>query len=165
MLWIRSFSLQFCLVLACAVFPDASAKEIVGNVNRVIDGDTIELKHAAKMLKIRLTGIDAPESDQPFGQEATRYLSELIIHQQVLVTYDRTDRYGRLLGKIILDETDINLALIRNGYAWWYRYYRDQQSAQDQMLYESAELEAKALKRGLWTIDNPINPYDWRTKK
>lgn len=48
------------------------------------------------------------------------------------------------------------------GLAWWYRYYKDEQSEEDQGRYEFAEYEAKSKRAGLWRDDNPIAPWDWR---
>ena len=129
---------------------------------RVVDGDTIDIRYRDQLLTVRLQGIDSPEKDQPFGSEATLHLSKLVQGERVSILYENHDRYGRLLGKILVDGHDINLLMIKDGFAWWYRYYRKQQSLEDQVLYESAEIYSKNLKHGLWGAENPVEPYHWR---
>ena len=131
----------------------------------MLDGDTIDVLYDEQVLRVRLQGIDSPEWDQPFGQQATAHLSGLIQGREVSIFYESHDSYGRLLGKIFVDGYDINLRMIKDGFAWWYRYYRDQLSLEDQVLYGSAETYSRSLKLGLWKSDNPINPYEWRKLK
>ena len=151
------------LILLCS--PSIFAVEIQVEVIRVVDGDTIDVCYREQQLKIRLQGIDSPEQDQPFGHEATMHLSRLVQGKVVSILYESRDRYGRILGKILVDGHDINLRMIKDGFAWWYSYYREQQSLEDQALYESAERYSKTLKIGLWKSKNPIKPYDWRKLK
>ena len=56
-----------------------------------------------QQIKIRLGGIDAPGSDQPFGQASKRYLAEAVAGQTLVVEFDKRDRYGRVIGKVLLD--------------------------------------------------------------
>ena len=109
--------------------------------------------------KIRLNRIDAPESDQPFGKEATAHLKSLVAGKSVRVEYSSTDQYGRVLGIVYLDGTDINLQMLRDGYAWHYKHFDSTPS------YSAAELDARTAKRGLWSSPSPINPYTWRKSK
>ena len=157
------FRILFVLILLCS--PSIFAVEIQVEVIRVVDGDTIDVCYREQQLKIRLQGIDSPEQDQPFGHEATMHLSRLVQGKVVSILYESRDRYGRILGKILVDGHDINLRMIKDGFAWWYSYYREQQSLEDQALYESAERYSKTLKIGLWKSENPIKPYDWRKLK
>lgn len=127
---------------------------ISGVVKRVIDGDTILLEGH----KIRLRGIDAPEKYQPFGGKAAVFLNSLICGKRVRVEYYKYDKYGRIIGTVYLQENDINLAMIRHGFAWHYKQYDDTQ------LYADAEDEARAAKKGLWMDSIPIPPWDYRKK-
>ena len=131
----------------------------------MLDGDTIDVLYEEQVQRVRLQGIDSPEWDQPFGQQATTHLSGLIQGREVSIFYESHDSYGRLLGKIFVDGYDINLRMIKDGFAWWYRYYRDQLSLEDQVLYGRAETYSRSLKLGLWKSENPINPYEWRKLK
>ncbi len=161
----------FLLFFSCAFFPlytlffqPAVASEFEAEVLEVVDGDTIKIRHQDQVLRVRLQGIDAPERNQPFGSEATNYLATKVDGMRISILSSGHDKYGRLLGKIMLNGEDINRHLLELGYAWWYRYYRDQQSLTDQHAYELAEEKAKFFKRGLWSDPEPINPYEWRKK-
>lgn len=150
--------LFFSFLLSISVFAD-----FTGTVVKVTDGDTINVLEAGNILhKVRLTGIDAPERGQPYGRKSQEYLADMVAGKQVVIESDKTDRYGRDLGKIILNGKDINLEQVKAGMAWWYRYYKKQQPPNDQMDYEAAEDNAKANRLGLWAEPNPINPYEWR---
>jgi endonuclease YncB( thermonuclease family) len=143
----------------------AASETITGRVVRVVDGDTAYVLDAARTQhKVRLQGIDAPERGQPFGKRSKEHLSDLIAGQDVVVDWDKRDRYGRIVGKILDEERDVNLAMVRAGYAWWYRKYADEQSAADRVLYEDAEESAKAEGVGLWRDPAPIPPWEWRRR-
>ena len=144
---------------------NTEASELTGKVVSVSDGDTIRVLVNNQQLKIRLGGIDAPESDQPFGQASKRYLAEAVAGKMVVVVYEKKDRYGRIIGKVLLDGADMNLRQVRAGYAWWYEYYKRDQSEADQQAYSTAEQQARGSRVGLWSDSGPINPYDWRQGK
>lgn len=94
--------------------------------------------------RIRLEGIDAPESGQAFGNRSRQYLSNLIVGKRLKVTYKEKDRYGRILGKVsTVSIQDVNLEMIRVGLAWYYSYsyFNDEK--------EYAEGEKKASENGL----------------
>ena len=135
-------------------------KVLTGIVIRVSDGDTIWVRdRLGQRHKIRLNRIDAPESNQPFGKESTLHLQSLIGGREVFVKYETTDRYGRILGIIHLGEMDVNLQMVRDGYAWHYKHFDTTPS------YSAAESKAQAAKRGLWATTNPIPPHQWRKGK
>ena len=80
------------------------AATITGEVVAVADGDTIIVLDADKVQnKIRLGGIDAPEKTQPFGQASKQSLSDLVYGKTVVINTDKTDRYGREVGKVLVD--------------------------------------------------------------
>ncbi len=151
------------LVLTLLIFPPAHADTLNGKVVRILDGDTVEVLDARNRThRVRLAGIDAPESKQPFGAKAKRVLSELVGGETLTVEWHKRDRYDRLVGKLMLDGADVNLALVRAGYAWWYRAYAGEQSSSDRRLYEAAETAARREGVGLWADPRPIAPWDWR---
>ncbi|MFB1487686.1 MULTISPECIES: thermonuclease family protein [unclassified Thiocapsa] len=151
------------LVLTLPISPPAHADTLVGTVVRILDGDTVEVLDARKRThRVRLAGIDAPESKQPFGAKSKRVLSSLVGGETVAVDWHKRDRYDRLVGKIMLDGADMNLALVRAGYAWWYREYAGEQSPSDRGLYAAAEKAARRDGVGLWADPRPIAPWDWR---
>ena len=151
-------------LLVLALLPLASlSAELQGRVVRIVDGDTLVVLDAAKTQhKIRLAGIDCPESGQPWGQRAKQALSGYVFDHQVTVEWDKLDRYKRIVGKVLDDERDVNLALLGDGMCWWYRKYAHEQSPVDQRLYEAAEAEAKAAGAGLWSDPDPVQPWEWR---
>jgi endonuclease YncB( thermonuclease family) len=109
--------------------------------------------------KIRLDGIDAPESNQDFGARAKQSLSDLVFGRVVTVASSKKDRYGRTVGKATLNASDINLAQLNRGMAWFYRAYSRELSRDDAVAYERAENDAKAGKRGLWADPSPTPPW------
>ena len=133
-------------------------------VVKVSDGDTVHvLDQANSRHKIRLGGIDAPEKKQAFGQKSKQNLSSLVVGQNVEVEYDKRDRYGRIIGKLIKDGQDINLLQVKQGYAWHYKYYAKDQSQLDRVLYSSAEIEAREKTLGLWSAP-AVPPWEFRKK-
>ena len=110
------------------------ADTVHGKIVKISDGDTVHLllnNHTKE--KIRLAGIDAPERKQPHGNKAKKYLSNLVGNKPVTVSFSKRDRYGRIVGKIEYKGLDINLEMIKAGYAWWYKKYRREQSKNDQL--------------------------------
>ena len=145
------------LVLACPV----EAATFTGQVVSVADGDTITVLDAAKVQhKIRLAGIDAPEKKQPFGNRSKESLSELVFSKTVTVETDKRDRYGREVGKVLVDGLDANLVQVLQGFAWHYKAYEREQPLIDRKAYADAETEAKAARRGLWADLAPIPPWE-----
>jgi endonuclease YncB( thermonuclease family) len=157
----------------------AQAGTLSGRVVSLSDVDTITvLDPANKQHKIRLAGIDAPEKAQPFGTRARQYLSELIYLKDVDVIWRKHDRYGRIVGKILVappgacsaveprcpKTLDVGLAQIAVGLAWHYKQYANEQTEEDRKRYAVAEYDAKAKRAGLWQDRNPVPPWEWRHK-
>lgn len=144
----------------------AHAETITGKVVGVTDGDTITLLDDAKRQhKIRLSGIDAPEKSQAFGQRSKESLSGLVFAKTVDVETDKVDRYGRRVGKIWINGVDANLEQIKRGMAWHYKQYAREQSKEDQREYAEAEDEAREAKRGLWKDVEPVAPWTYRLRR
>lgn len=149
--------------------------DLTGRVVAVTDGDTIKvLDNTNTQHKVRLTGIDAPERGQPYGTASRDNLASLVAGKDVRVESTKSDRYGRILGKVWVQPSDCpscgktldaNHAQLLAGMAWWYRYYAKEQSPQDRGRYESAEDEARSRAWGLWADPDPINPYEWLKSK
>lgn len=130
---------------------------------RVIDGDTIEvLPKNKRSERIRLLGIDAPESSQAYGQHSKQSLQQCINNKEVTIEWNQRDRYSRMIGKVLAEGVDCNLQQVENGMAWHYKYYANQQSVNDRKTYSSSEKTAQRKKLGLWADPNPINPYHYR---
>ena len=135
--------------------------DISGRVVRVADGDTVSLLDSNnEQHRIRLYGIDAPESGQPHGDRAREALAGMVAGRQLGVVVVETDDYGRLVGTLYADGRNINLALVQQGHAWWYQYF-----ARHERPLEAAEKEARSARRGLWAGHDPIPPWDWRRQQ
>jgi endonuclease YncB( thermonuclease family) len=132
----------------------------------VSDGDTITvLDDNHTQHKIRLAGIDAPESKQAFGQRSKESLVKQVVGQDVMIDWSKIDKYQRKVGKVMLDGQDINLAQVRRGFAWHYKAYQGEQSAGDRVAYAEAEDAARGAHRGLWKDELPVPPWDFRHNK
>ncbi|MCB1842802.1 MAG: thermonuclease family protein [Halioglobus sp.] len=132
--------------------------DLTGRAVRIADGDTISLLDAQNQQhKVRFFGIDTPERDQPHGDAARRALAQLVEGKNVGVVVVTTDDYQRIVGTVYVEDTNINLAMVANGHAWWYRYYAPHERA-----LEAAEQAARNAGIGLWASERPVAPWDWR---
>lgn len=148
----------------CLVF-QVQADTLLGKVINVADGDTITvLDDTHTQHKIRLTGIDAPEKRQAFGNVSKQSLAEQVAGQSVAVEWVKVDKYGRKVGKVLLAGLDCNLEQVKRGLAWHYKQYQREQSPTDQQSYAAAEIEARAAKLGLWRDADPVPPWEFRHK-
>lgn len=155
------------LALVCLItgVSPAWAVTLEGRVVSVTDGDTVHLLDAEKTLhRIRLAGIDAPEGKMAFGNRAKQLLSDLVFNKAVVVETSKLDRYGRSVGKILLEGGDANLEMIRGGMAWHFKAYQHEQSATDRQLYRDAEEDARRKRVGLWSDRDPVPPWEWRKR-
>jgi endonuclease YncB( thermonuclease family) len=144
----------------------ASAETITGRVVGVTDGDTITVLDAKdQQFRIRLSGIDAPEKGQPFGNQAKESLSEMVFNKQVVVESSKVDRYRRKVGKVQHNGTDVNLEQVKKGMAWHYTAYAKEQAPAERKSYANAEAEARAQRRGLWRDTTQTAPWKFRRIK
>ena len=139
----------------------APAYDLSGRVVRVSDGDTLTILDGEnRQHKIRLYGIDTPEWGQPFGRAAKRALSDRVSGEGVGIEVIDTDSYGRTVGVVYLGSEDINVAMVRSGYAWWYRRYAP---FSDEL--RAAEQRARAEGAGLWSDPGAVPPWEWRRRR
>lgn len=149
--------LSLTLALLFANISICFSDNLFGTVISVHDGDTLTLLVSGnQQLKIRLSQIDAPESDQPFGQKSRQSLANLVFNKNVQIEKETVDKYGRTVGTIFLDSIDVNREQIKQGMAWAYRQY-----LHDQSLIQDEEM-AKQAKIGLWSDPNPMPPWEYR---
>jgi endonuclease YncB( thermonuclease family) len=155
--------LSFLLIFSVCT---ASASKILqGKVVSVADGDTITVLDTEKTQhKIRLQGIDAPEKAQAFGAKSKQALYEMVHGKTVQVSFEKSDKYGRILGKVLLDGQDICHQQIKAGLAWHYKKYQNQQPLVDRDDYSASETAAKSEKLGLWSDPRPVAPWDFRKR-
>ncbi len=86
----------------------------------------------------------------------------MVFSKTVTVETDKRDRYGRELGKVLINGMDVNREQIRRGMAWHYKTYQRDQSADDRRAYAGTENKAKEQRRGLWVDSDPLPPWEWR---
>ena len=158
---------MWCRALLLALFaPCLAHADVQGKVVGVSDGDTITVLDVERhQHKVRLAGIDAPEKHQPFGQVSKRALSDCAYGHDAVIRGHKLDRYGRLIGKVIVQGQDCNLQQIRQGLAWHYKKYQNEQSKDDALTYAEAEEEARGKRLGLWQDPKPTPPWDFRHEK
>lgn len=141
----------------------ALGAQLEGKVVGLSDGDTVTVLDASrKRHKIRLAGIDAPEKSQPYGHRSRRHLADLVLRKQVVVEWSKRDRYGRMVGKLLVERQDAGLAQVSAGMAWHYKAYQEEQPPEDQAAYALAEAAARRTRVGLWRAPAPTAPWDFR---
>jgi len=143
-----------------------AATTIAGVVRRVFDGDTVLLAtRSENRLKVRLYGIDAPETSkpgepgQPFGEIAKRTLMYKIMGRQVSAEIVENDQYQRAVAIVRYNGRDINREMVAEGMAWAYRQYLLGPYAS---VYIGAEEMARSRHKGLWRDNNPMPPWEFR---
>lgn len=151
--------LLLCSIWAGTLYGETLQGKVVG----ISDGDTITVLDGSKTQhKIRLAGIDAPEKNQAFGELSKQHLSDLVFGKTVTVDWNKADKYGRTVGKVIVNGQDVNLRQVKAGLAWHYKQYEKEQSSPDRASYAQAEVDARARKVGLWYDTAPIPPWNFR---
>jgi micrococcal nuclease len=167
------------LVAICAIgtlllvgAPPIAAETVTATLVRILDGDTLEVAIATptrepriEVRRVRLLGIDAPESGQDGGPEATLFVREWIGNvPDMVIEIESTDRYGRLIGEVRRPVPSgglsLNAALVAQGHAWWYREY-----AADRDDLARLERSARESRRGLWSAADPVEPWVWRQRR
>jgi len=154
-----SMNRKTLLILLSILILSASpvlAVSLTGKCTGVSDGDTITVLNGKAQVRIRLEGVDAPELHQDFGQKAKQFTSNLTFGKTVTINVVTIDRYGRTIGRVIVNGKDVSLELIKAGLAWHYLKY-----SSDPVLAK-AEQQARAGKKGLWSMKNPVPPWDYR---
>ncbi len=146
------------LLFLLACLPAYAAEILEGRVVAVHDGDTVTLATwDNRRVKIRLAQIDAPESDQAFGLQSRRSLSDMVYNRIVRVEEETLDKYGRTVGTIFVGGLDVSRRQIQRGMAWAYRQYlHDESLVQD-------ENTARQARVGLWSEANPTPPWEYRS--
>jgi endonuclease YncB( thermonuclease family) len=144
----------FCAIASASGAGDAWDGRIV----RVLDGDSLILRIECEDISIRLARIDAPEWNQPHGQNARRVLSDWVLHKWVHADVVDTDRYQRSVVELFVDGMHVNREMVRNGHAWAHTWYGGSPEI------SALEREARAARRGLWELPASQRqpPFHWR---
>ena len=149
------------LVVALALlifitFPGVARADLTGKVIHITDGDNLTVIINNEWVRVRLAGIDAPETNQPFGTRSRQSLTELCFWEKVTVSPKGKDQYGRMFAKVRCGDVDAGEEQVRRGMAWVYDRY-----VEDPTL-DPLEDEAQAAKRGLWSDPYSSPPWEWR---
>ncbi|MEN9666453.1 MAG: hypothetical protein RLZZ326_2816 [Planctomycetota bacterium] len=149
--------LLLLLCLAAAPTLAAPPATLTGKVVSVHDGDTLTVLDATKTQhKVRLHGIDAPESKQAFGNVARKALADLVSGNEVDVEVVAKDRYRREVGKVHVGGRYVNAEMVRQGLAWRYFQFDKEND------FGGLEDDARKQRRGLWADPHSVPPWEWR---
>jgi endonuclease YncB( thermonuclease family) len=133
---------------------------VQGRIVSLSDGDSVRILSPQNLqFHLRLTGIDAPERGQAFGQRAREALGQMVFEKDVRAELRSRDRFGRLRADLYVGDLHVNREMIRQGFAWHYTQFDSRQELAD------AETEARRARRGLWQDAAPIAPWDFRTQQ
>lgn len=151
-------SLLVFILLLCSV---AVSYAFEGEVIGVSDGDTISVLNSEdnQLYKIRLYGIDCPESSQEFGDKARDLTYSIAFGKSAVIQPVATDRYGRTVAMVFVDDVNINEFLIKNRFAWVYPQYCTEWFCEQWLQYEQ---QSRQDGLGLWSTDSPLAPWEWR---
>ncbi|MFC3686096.1 thermonuclease family protein [Hydrogenophaga luteola] len=130
----------------------------------VADGDTLTARcgepGAYEQVKVRISGIDAPEKAQAFGQRSKQALSDLCFRETATIRPTTRDKYGRTVADVECQGQDVSMAQVKTGMAWVF----DRYSEGYEHLYPLQD-RAKGARVGLWSDASPVPPWDWRQQK
>jgi endonuclease YncB( thermonuclease family) len=163
----------FVALTISLVWFSTAAEVVQGRVIGVSDGDTVTLLQISGATKtprkIRISGIDAPEKFQAFGNVAKDAMSQLAYGSEALAECRTVDRYGRSICLVRVQGVDVGLRMIEQGLAWHYKQYANTQPREEAASYAILENVSRVAKRGLWhdldTASPPMPPWDWRKLK
>jgi endonuclease YncB( thermonuclease family) len=142
------------------LFPLLVATGLTGTVVGIHDGDTLRLRTSNATIKVRLFGIDAPELGQPFSRASREKLSELTFRRKVQLIAHGKDAYSRQLAEVVLEDgTNVNNEMVRAGMAYYFRRYTRSK------VLENMENEARRERRGVWSVDGLIPPWEFRKRE
>jgi endonuclease YncB( thermonuclease family) len=154
---VLSHVLRLIVTVACIFqLATAQAEILAGKVVSIADGDTLTMVINAKMVRMRLAEIDAPEKNQRFGGRSRRSLMKLCFWKEAKAVVAGKDQYGRTVAQVHCDDVHANAEQVKAGMAWVYNKY-----AKNLALY-SLQDDAQSVRRGLWADKFPIAPWQWR---
>ncbi|MGB2832321.1 MAG: thermonuclease family protein [Methylotenera sp.] len=156
-------SVCFVCISFCLFITISQADETLYKVAYVYDGDTVKLHPINTFgpqhdIKLRITELDAPERNQPFGLKSRRALMKLCQGKNIFATTEivAKDKYQRSLGRLQCNQVDASLYLVELGLAW-----HDEKYSSDWEI-EQAQVKAREQKLGLWVGDKAVAPWVWR---
>lgn len=151
------------VVLFWVFVSPAMAKEpFFASVKRIIDGDSLLVVSGKKTIEIRLYGVDCPEYNQPFSNEAKSLAEKEVYGQKVLVKPEYYDSYKRLVAIVEYENQILNSELVGAGLAWVYPQYCRKEVCKS---WKNMEDSARKSQRGMWGGSPPIPPWEWKKMK
>lgn len=153
----RLWMIILLLVLSLEATQAFAIQPFTGKVVSIADGDTITVLRGTEQVRIRFAGIDAPERSQAWGKNSRQTMAALVFGKEVQVRPTTSRKsYGRVIAEVFIDGRSVGTTMVASGNAWVYRKYSD-----DPHLIE-LETQARAERRGLWRLPNPIPPWEYR---
>ena len=149
------------LAISLVASQQINAASLTGKVIEVNDGDELTIFNLNRPVRIKLIGMDAPEMDQAFGPIAKQHLADLVFDKIVVVEYLGIGQRTALVGRVLLNDSDINAQMIRDGAAWFDPRYKSQISVTQNEIYYQSELAARNEKRGLWQSGDAVAPWEF----
>lgn len=147
----------FILIMSASFASMGQMKQ--GKVISVLDGDTIiVLDSDNNQTKLRLAEIDCPEKSQPYGKNAKNFTSDAVYNKNISYKAVNTDKYGRTIAMVYfgVNLEYLSAELLKNGLAWHYKKYSPSGVMAD------FEIKARRERKGLWSIPDPVAPWNWR---
>lgn len=152
-------SLLVLSVLLLLLSSPSFAESFHGQVIMVKDGDNIFVKSGDNTYHVKLYGIDCPDLEQEFGEQAKQYAEDLLKGRDVWVDVKRLDHSKRRVSKVMVDGKDASVEIARAGLAW----YDSRANSEPGVI--GAQIEAQSHKIGIWSRANPVSPWDYRYQK
>lgn len=135
-------------------------------IQHLSDGDSFVVRtDDGRRVPVRLSAIDAPEKNQPYGDVSRRSLQALVEGKTLTIIPVKRDPYGRTVARVLAGETDVGLAQVRAGMAWHYKRYESEQGLRDRREYATAEQRARDTGLGLWAQPEPMAPWRYREQQ
>lgn len=125
------------------------------------DGDRLVLSDGRA---VRLAWVDAPELGQDAGEQARNALAALVHDKTITLTERGRDEHGGLIATVFTDGVDVGLLMLRGGWAW-HHSGKLTQEPDEHRLYAYATLQARADGIGLWSLADPIPPWEFRNRQ
>jgi len=121
--------------------------------------DFNQARRSVSASNLRLAAIDTPEKGQAFGQKAKDFTSSMVAGQNVSIEPETIDRYGRTVGMVFVNGSNLNEQIVKQGYGWVYQQYCKGAFCADWLQLEK---QARETGIGLWADKEPTPPWEWR---